>query len=245
MLNVYLLLSFYWVVQVIKNVVHVTVAGTVATWYFYEDIPHNPTLKSFKRATTYSFGSICLGSLIVAALQTLRTLFRMFARKNAGSGNWVMAILALVAASCIACIERLIRYFNKYAFTQVAIYGKTYCQAARTTFDLIWSHGIEAIINDSLISSVLTVGCIIGGVLGAGVGAGLGWIFWSDLADNYYWITMAVLGFFIGFCFVLVAMECVDSGVACLFVCYAMDPQALQRVEPDLFQKFNDSYQVL
>ena len=45
----FLLLSLYWVVQVVKNVIHVTVAGTVATWYFYEDIPHNPTLKSFKR----------------------------------------------------------------------------------------------------------------------------------------------------------------------------------------------------
>ena len=29
------------------------------------------------------------------------------------------------------CIEGLLRYFNQYAFTQVAIYGKSYCNAGR------------------------------------------------------------------------------------------------------------------
>lgn len=29
-----------------------------------------------------------------------------------------------------------------YAFTQVAIYGKTYCQAAKDTWQLVKSHGV-------------------------------------------------------------------------------------------------------
>jgi hypothetical protein len=33
-LSVFLIFSFYWVSQVIKNVVHVTASGLVATWYF-------------------------------------------------------------------------------------------------------------------------------------------------------------------------------------------------------------------
>ena len=31
----------------------------------------------------------------------------------------------------LGCIEGLLRYFNQYAFTQVAIYGKSYCNAGR------------------------------------------------------------------------------------------------------------------
>lgn len=98
----FLLLALYWVCQVIKNSVHVTVSGTCATWFFMNPIPSNPTLGSFRRffffsilekvtkvcliyylffcrAMTTSFGSICLGSLLVALLQTLRAIFRAMA----------------------------------------------------------------------------------------------------------------------------------------------------------------------
>lgn len=53
--------------EVIKNVVHVTASGLMATWYFLSGVgmPRNPTSLAFKRATTTSFGSICLGSLLV------------------------------------------------------------------------------------------------------------------------------------------------------------------------------------
>jgi hypothetical protein len=45
--------------QVIQNVVHVTTSGVVATWYFRANaMPTSPSLQSFKRATSTSFGSI-------------------------------------------------------------------------------------------------------------------------------------------------------------------------------------------
>jgi len=69
----FLLLSFYWGLQVFKNVAHTTVAGTVATfWYNAES--GGATGASLKRSTTSSFGSICFGSLIVAFLQALRAV---------------------------------------------------------------------------------------------------------------------------------------------------------------------------
>lgn len=59
-----LLISFFWTLQVIKNVVHVTVAGVVGTFYFLapDNLPRNPTAGALKRATWHSFGSICFGS---------------------------------------------------------------------------------------------------------------------------------------------------------------------------------------
>jgi len=72
-----LVLSMYWTQQVIRNVVHVTVAGTVGTWWW---APHEANSccseavrSSHARAMTNSFGSICLGSLIVAIIQTIKT----------------------------------------------------------------------------------------------------------------------------------------------------------------------------
>jgi hypothetical protein len=71
-----LLVSLYWGGQVFKNIVHVTVAGTFATWYFLpaHQMPASPTAGALKRACTTSFGSICLGSLLVAVVQALKQL---------------------------------------------------------------------------------------------------------------------------------------------------------------------------
>lgn len=235
-LFVFLLLSYYWTTQVIKNVVHVTVSGVFATWYFMkssltgEGAPSNPTLGSFKRATTTSFGSICLGSLLVAALQTIRALIQ-FAR------NGKHQILVLIVDCIVGCIDQLLQYFNKYAFTQVAIYGKTYITAARDTWRLIKSHGIQAIINDNLISGVLSIGALIGGIMCGGVGAALGYSYIRD-----YWISTTVAGFIIGFVMVLLTMEVVDSGVATIFVAFAMDHEAMKRNHPDLHTKFRERY---
>lgn len=66
-----MLVSFYWGLQVVKNVAHVTFAGTVAQWWFSLE-NKGATASSLKRALTTSFGSICLGSLIVAILKAIR-----------------------------------------------------------------------------------------------------------------------------------------------------------------------------
>jgi len=226
----FILLTLYWVTQVIKNTIHVTSSGLFATWYFLNPLPHNPTVSSFKRAITTSFGSICLGSLLVAFLQTLRTICRALANKRND-------FLAAIAACLIGCIESLVRYFNRYAFAQVAIYGKTYCKAARDTWELIHSHGIEAIINDNLIGGVLSICIIAGGIIGALFGVLLGFL----LVPNFV-VLIAVLGFIIGYVMTLLTMEVIDSGVATIFVCFALDPLALQRNDPHLYQLFKDTY---
>ena len=71
-----LLISFYWGFQVNKNVSHTTTCGVAATWYFSNVIDHKPTPAAFKRTMTTSFGSVCLGSLIVAFLQAVRAILR-------------------------------------------------------------------------------------------------------------------------------------------------------------------------
>jgi len=234
-LSVYLIFSFYWTAQVIKNVVHMTVSGVCASVYFLQGseygMPAHPTLGAAKRAMTTSFGSICLGSLLVAILQTLRALVNSVRGRNA----W----LACIASCILACLENLIRYFNRYAFTQCAIYGKTYCQAARATYDLIFSHGFEAVVNDDLIGFVLTMGCFLGAAVTAGIGAALG-----ALIITEYWIFIAVVAFFIGFTMFLIVSEVVDSAVATYFVCFAQDPQVLQRNNPELYHKLTTTYNV-
>lgn len=66
------LVSYFWTAQVVKNVVHVTVAGTVGTWWFVPGEARTCCSRgvrdSYVRSITTSFGSICLGVRLAACI---------------------------------------------------------------------------------------------------------------------------------------------------------------------------------
>ena len=97
-------LSFYWTHQVLKNVVRATVSGVVGTWWFSpleaSSFCSTAVSGSFIRSVTYSLGSICLGSLIVAILHMIRDSLRR--AQNSRNGG----IVACIALCLLSYIER-------------------------------------------------------------------------------------------------------------------------------------------
>jgi len=232
-----LLVSFYWTAQVIGNTVHVTCAGTFATWYFLggtSSMQDNPTLKSLKRATTTSFGSICLGSLLIAIIQALRNMVRN--SRNSRS------FAAIILSCLLACIENLIQFFNKYAFTQVAIYGKTFCQAAKDTFNLMKERGVDAIVNNVLTGKVMGMMVFISAII-CGLFGGIWGYYDEDLKSTYLFILTGILGFLIGMVLVAQVLFVIESGITTIFVCFAEEPQALNSTKPALYQLFRETYE--
>ena len=114
-------LSYYWTHQVLSNTMHVTSAGVIGTWWFAPQDASaycSPAIgDSFRRASTYSFGSICFGSLIVAVIQALRQLNHYL------RGNEDAQILVCIIDCILGCIEGIIEYFNKWAYVYVGLYG--------------------------------------------------------------------------------------------------------------------------
>jgi hypothetical protein len=227
---------FYWAAQVIKNSAHLTLCGLFATYYFMGvsngqtvEVPvKNPTLKSAKRAMTTSFGSNCYGSLLIAIISTLRSIAQQAKNDAASDGNIGLAICLCCLQCILSLIEDILEYFNTYAFAQVAIYGKDYCTAGKDTWQLFKSKGIDAIINDQLIGSVLGIGGLL-------VGAITTLITWGYLAArnigpqyvnksgvnqiNGVFIAILVVSFLIGIAEFSIAASVVDSGVVATFVC--------------------------
>lgn len=70
---------------------------------------------SFRRAMTYSFGSIAEGSLIVALLDLLRAALSLIQQQERQSGDVVGAAIACVAQCCVGCIRWLVDYFSKFS----------------------------------------------------------------------------------------------------------------------------------
>ncbi|RIA90683.1 plasma-membrane choline transporter-domain-containing protein [Glomus cerebriforme] len=232
----YLVFSFYWTSQVIKTIIHVTDAGVFATFYFLEGTPQGtgsvPTLSSLKRACTTSIGSICYGSLIIAILNTTRFILRSFARGDDGVCGFIAACLECL----LSWIESLVQYFNHYAYVQVAIYGKSYCESAKDTWRLIKDRGVEAIINDNLIGNVLAMGAIFIGALCALFGFGYIHLF-LKITDGTTIFILVIISFFLGFMMTVVITDVIDSGVTTTFVALAEDPNALKRTKPQLFER--------
>lgn len=227
----YLVFSLYWVLNLMKNIVHTTISGLFASWYFMSGsvgMPRNPTLGAFKRSVTTSFGSIAFGSLLIAIISTLR----YFANMLANSRNAIVQIIGIILNFILGIMEGILGFFNIYAFTQVAIYGKNYCTAAKDTFDMFKSRLGDTIINDNFVSTLISFSAFLGGLLGGIIG----------VIVCYDRVFGAFIGFFIAFSFVLIALEVVYSGVVTIFVCYVMEPHILQQTKPEIYRLYQDAY---
>lgn len=226
-------LSFYWTQQVIKNVVHVTVAGTVGTWWFS---PHeansccsSAVRGSLFRATTYSFGSICFGSLIVAIIQALREM----AREGRSRGD----MLACCAECILGCLQGIAEYFNKWAYSFVGLYGYGFLEAGKEVINLFKERGWTTIITDNLIDRVLglvSVGNgILMGILAIVVSGAKG----MDFEGMGGMFVPFMIGLVTGTVLTSVLMSIVSSAVNTVIVCYAEAPQEFQKQHPNLSEQ--------
>lgn len=71
-LVVLVVFAYYWSSELIKAVAYTSTAGVYGTWYYSATKPAHAAMSSLKRSLTYSFGSLCFGSLILAVLDIIR-----------------------------------------------------------------------------------------------------------------------------------------------------------------------------
>lgn len=221
-----LLLAYFWGAFVCANVSHVTVAGTVGSWWF-KPADEGAVRGSFARAVTTSFGSVCFGSLIVAVLETLKSM----AKYGRRSRNCCTCLLVC----CLQCIEDLAQYLNRYAFCFVGLYGLDFVTSGRKVYHLFKDLGwLDAVVNDNTVSVAFFVGSLSCGLFTGVVGVALAFATFADPSDALVW-GFAVWGFFVGYCIAGVVSNTVSSAVATVFVAFAESDESLQRNHPEHF----------
>ncbi|KAJ3315634.1 putative choline transporter, neither null mutation nor overexpression affects choline transport [Boothiomyces sp. JEL0838] len=124
----------------------------------------------------------------------------------------------------------------------VAIYGKDYCTAAKSTLNLLRARGIEPIINDCFTHVVLNMGSLFISAIIVGLG-----VLYMYLAFDYALYqellpTAIIVGFFVSQVEFHVLGNVIRSGVATSYVCMAEDPEALRNTKPELYEKVNQAY---
>jgi hypothetical protein len=230
------LVSFFWTAQVIKNVVHVTTAGTVATWWLFpleaSGCCSSAVRESYWRSVTTSFGSICLGSLIVALIQATREIVNSLRQQDD-------SLILCIADCLLGCLESLAEYFNKWAYIYVGIYGYSFVEASVNVMSLFRNRGWSAIIADVLVDTVLLmvsacVGVVTGiiGVIVASIMQQGG----ATMAGSFF------VGMLIGFVFCSTLFGLISSGVNAVIVLFAESPAEFQANHPELSQEMLAAY---
>lgn len=232
-----LLISFYWGIQVLRNTLHVVTAGTVGTWWATSSAG-DPTCGSVRRACTTSFGSIALGSLIIAIIQAIRA-FAEGARNGARRrGNLAAVCCAAFAVCLIRMLEDIMRYFTAYAFCQVALYGTSFWESGRNAFLLFTRRGWMAVFNDVIIERTLMLGAFIFGAVCGVASFFISRLFIEHGTDEdreLASIIAGTCGFVVGFLMCAIVAGVIESAVKTVFVCFAERPEALMASHPDEF----------
>merc|ERR1719325_423101 len=193
---------------------------------------------------TNSFGSIALGSLIMALVKMMKMIFRMVQSAAEEDGNPVVMLIACVFVCIAKCIEDLLEFLSTYAFAYVAMYGQSFCQAARSTWDLLTTSGLHMLVTYDVTAAVT----FLGGLVCAGVTAIGTWgvlklhgdykLGGKEVEDTAA-TEIVYLGFAagMGLGLFLVMSSAVESGACALLVCFAEEPEVISERHPALNER--------
>lgn len=266
-----LLLSFYWTNMVIKNVIKVTVASAIGTWWarpgdiapFCSAAVGRPLWRSL----TTSFGSICLGSLLVQPSTIVLDWGRWCVCcencQNDKRGTYhETSKTGLVhdnsqvdsAADTIGLFRRIfhlccgigtyLRACNEWAYSYIGMYGYSFHEAGDRAVQLFDTRGWTEVVKDHLIDNVLLMASfVIGG--SAGVFAVV-----VEETDGYEFtsfhkpiISAFVIGSVLGYVLSnVVLLGVVGSAVHTILVCFAADPFQFDKNHPRLSREMRESW---
>lgn len=238
-----MVMALYWTQQVCQNVSHVIASGVVAHWCVSADDAKGggssqswPALATARRALTTSFGSICLGSLLVGTVRTLRATCVLLWQHS--SHDLLLCLVRVV----LAVIESIVEFVNQYAFAYVAAFGLSYFQSAASAWRLLRDRGVIALVNDSFVNTVTFCASCCAGLLGAVLAVGTS--FPSAVVASTGWSVffLGLLGFGCAYGACATVLETVEAGISALFMCLAEAPERLEKVRPQFYAAVAASY---
>jgi len=155
--GLYLLFVWFWTTQFIVALGQIIIAMCVASWYFARDkktVGNLTVFSSIKRTLIYHSGTAAFGSLLIAIIKTIRAIVMYLQKKAKKSKSKIaMAVLCCIQC-CLWCIEKCMKFMNKNAYIQTAIFGYSFCKASRCAFFLILRN-IARILAVSMVSEIV------------------------------------------------------------------------------------------
>ncbi|CAM9740665.1 unnamed protein product, partial [Pylaiella littoralis] len=155
----YLLFTYFWTSEFIVAMGQVVVAMAVASWYFCRDksaIGSGTVLSAIKTSLFYHSGTAAFGSLIIAIIKTIRAIVAYIQKKTKDTHNKILQAVLCCVQCCLWCLEKCMKFLNKNAYIQTAIFGYSFCTAAKKAFFLI-ARNILRVMAVGVVSEVVLI----------------------------------------------------------------------------------------
>ena len=148
----FMLFDLFWTMEFVEALGQIIVATAAATYYFTRDrstISNSTVVFAARHATWYHAGTAAFGSFIIAVIKIIKAILMYIQRKceNAidatGDGpvqrmqKKIARVVFFCFQCCIWCLEKCMKFINKEAYIQTAIFGHPFCTAARKGFFLV------------------------------------------------------------------------------------------------------------
>lgn len=218
----YHLMGMFWTSQFILAVGMTTIAGATATWYWTADkanLPKSPVRKAFGNVLRYHAGSLALGSFIIASIKMIRFCLKYSEKQLKKSNNIVARKILLWLNCCFAIVEKVLKFLNRNAYIEIAVYGYSFCKAAKRAFELITRNVLRVAAVNLIGDFLLFVGkCMIATMTGVVCAVFLRYV--DDL--SYYmticWMT-TMFAYFIAQSF----MDTYEMAIDTILMCFCED----------------------
>lgn len=151
-MSLFMFFGFLWLMALIDYLARFVIIVSASTYYFNHkrgDAEENSDAAEvcygFKCAYLHHFGSICVGSFVIALIRFIKYVFYYFAKKlekTSGDNGLVKCVVG--CASCILnCIEKICDYMNEAAFCYIAVSGESFFPSAWKAFLMNLKHGMK------------------------------------------------------------------------------------------------------
>ncbi|CAF4118299.1 unnamed protein product [Rotaria sordida] len=232
----FLLLSWLWGALTFGNIAHFITVCAVGQWWFPGKYSQQYSVRnSIKRAFTTSFGALCYGSLFKALIKPTRS--------PTAEDNRRQNIFSCVFGCIFRPIKRAISYFNEWTFIYSTLTGQGYPQASRSFTELFQKRGWTVTINDNLIETSFLISNIGIGIASALISGILMHILIDRLLKAFEtFVLFYFISFLIGLLIGVIITRILLSSVRTVFICFALNPEALAVTHPDYLQKLSKAW---
>ncbi|XP_023543456.1 protein PNS1-like [Cucurbita pepo subsp. pepo] len=208
-----ILLSLTWTLQVIKNVVHVTISRIKyfnLAWGREKDIR-----AAFYDIIKHSAGTISLGSAIIPFISFIHGSARAMRLVAGDSDEFLFS-----CAPCYSELASMLRnHGNRWGFVHVGVYNKGIVQASYDTWEAFEKVDLEIVIDSDLTVSF----CVLCGVSGGAICSIISGI-WALVIHKSYATELAIYAFLIGYFVCRIGMAWPQACVSAYYVAYADNP---------------------
>ncbi|BFU21879.1 hypothetical protein EHI8A_143600 [Entamoeba histolytica HM-1:IMSS-B] len=211
----------YWMGNVVNGIFTVCSSSVIAHHYLNNNEIGGDFTESLIHSTTKSFGSIVLGSLLLSIVQFLRFLYEITNQEEDDDNKSSFTCLIHCCLDCILrLIEDILQYINRMTYVIVGMHRTSFIQSAKTACSLIKDNITMAIMEDTIMGSVIFGLTLVSGIISGCIGSLIMMIIFRSMVHS---IIAFIISMIIGFLVTGFFMNAVQTSTDTIMLCYTED----------------------